>query len=195
MIIIGIKRTFIALLLASVSYTASAEWVLNNAESTLNFISIKKLTVGEVHTFKNLEGSLKDNGEVTVDVSLSSVDTKIPTRDDRMKKVFFEVVKFPKATVSTKVDVKRINSLKAGESFSQNLPLELSIHGQQNNIDAELRITALADNKILATTVKPIIIKMGDYKLEKGIELLKALAKLSSISTAVPVTVNFIFEK
>jgi polyisoprenoid-binding protein YceI len=192
---LGIKRTFIALLLACVSYTASAEWVLNNAESTLNFISIKKLTVGEVHTFKNLEGSLNDNGEVTVDVSLSSVDTKISIRDDRMKKVLFEVAKFSKATVSTKVDVKRINSLKAGESFLQNLPLELSIHGQQNKVDAELRITALAGNKILATTVKPIIIKMGDYKLEKGIELLKALAKLSSISTVAPVTVSFIFEK
>ncbi len=93
------------------------------------------------------------------------------------------------------MDIKRINSLKAGESFLQKLPLKLSIHGQQNNIDAELRITALADNKLLATTVKPIIIKMGDYKLEKGIELLKALAKLSSISTVAPVTVSFIFEK
>ncbi len=193
--ITGLKQTFITLLLISVSYSASAEWVLNNAESTLNFISIKKLTVGEVHTFKSLEGSLNDNGDVTVDVSLSSVDTKISIRDDRMKKVLFEVAKFSKATVSTKVDIKRINSLKAGESFLQNLPLELSIHGQQNKVDAELRITALAGNKILATTVKPIIIKMGDYKLEKGIELLKALAKLSSISMVAPVTVSFIFEK
>ncbi len=191
----GLKQTFLALILTSVAYSASANWALNNTESTLDFISIKNLSVGEIHTFKNLAGSLKDNGDVSVDVSLSSVVTKIPIRDDRMKKVLFEVTKFPKATMSTKVDISRINSLKTGESFLQTLPLDLSIHGQQKKVDAELRITALADNKLLAVTVKPVIINMGDYKLEKGVELLKALAKLSSINTAVPVTVSFIFEK
>lgn len=190
-----LKQTLCALALASMTVTASADWSLNNDDSSLNFISIKKQSIGEVHTFKNLEGTLKDNGDVTVDVSLISVDTKIPTRDDRMKKVLFEVTQFPKATVSTKVDVKRIDNLKNGESFSRKVPLELSIHGQQQKVDADMRITSLTDNKLLVSTIKPIIINARDFELEKGIDMLKELAKLPSISTAIPVTASFIFEK
>jgi len=190
-----LKQTLCALALSSMVFTASADWALNNADSSLNFISIKKQSIGEVHTFKNLEGTLKDNGNVTVDVALTSVDTKIPTRDDRMKKVLFEVAQFPKATVSTKADVKRIESLKSGESFSQKLELNLSIHGQQQTVDADMRITSLAGNKLLVSTINPIIINARDFEFEKGIKMLQELAKLTSISTAVPVTASFIFEK
>lgn len=190
-----LKQTVWALALSCMALSASADWALNNADSSLNFISIKKQSIGEVHTFKNLEGTLKDNGNVTVEVSLISVDTKIPTRDDRMKKVLFEVAQFPKASVSTKVDVKRIDDLKKGESFSQKLALELSIHGQQQKVDADMRITSLADKRLLVSTIKPIIINARNFELEKGIKMLKVLAKLPSISTAVPVTASFIFEK
>lgn len=193
--IISLKKTLLALALTSVAYSATADWNLNNKESTLNFISTKKLTVGEVHTFKSLNGVLKDNGKVSVDVTLSSVDTKIPKRDERMKKELFEILKFPKATVSTTVDVKAVNKLKVGETLLQPLELNLSIHGQTKEVEAEMRITALTGNKLLVSTVKPIVINADDFKLVAGLGVLKELAKLSSISTAVPVTASFIFEK
>lgn len=192
---ISLKKTLLTLVLTSVAYSAAADWNLNNKESTLNFVSTKKLMIGELHTFKNLSGVLKDNGKVSVDVKLASVDTKIPTRDERMKKELFEILEFPNATVSTKVDVKAVNKLKSGETLVQTLPLNLSIHGQQKEVDAEMRITALTGNKLLVSTVKPIIINAIDFKLVAGIGVLKELAKLSSISTAVPVTASFIFEK
>ena len=191
----SLKKILLTLVLTSVAYSATADWNLNNKESTLNFVSTKKLTIGELHTFKNLSGVLKDNGKVSVDVKLASVDTKIPTRDERMKKELFEILEFPNATVSTKVDVKAVNKLKSGETLVQTLPLNLSIHGQQKEVDAEMRITALTGNKLLVSTVKPIIINAIDFKLVAGIGVLKELAKLSSISTAVPVTASFIFEK
>jgi polyisoprenoid-binding protein YceI len=190
-----LKKTLLTLILSSVAYSATADWNLNNKESTLNFVSTKKLTVGELHTFKNLDGVLKDNGKVSVNVTLASVDTKIPTRDERMKKELFEIVKFPKAMVSTTVDVKAVNTLKAGDTLLQTLTLNLSIHGKQKEVDALMRITALTGNKLLVSTVKPIIINASDFTLVAGIGVLKELAKLSSISTAVPVTASFIFEK
>lgn len=190
-----LKKILLVLALTIFSYTVSAEWTLNNTESTIDFISIKNLTIGEVHTFKTLEGSLKDNGEVNVNVSLASVDTKIPTRDERMKKELFDVAQFSKATVSTKIDSKKISDLKVGDSFIQTMPLILSIHGKTKEVDAEMRITSLTGNKILATTIKPIVVNAVDFEFVKGIDILKELAKLSSISTAVPVSANFIFEK
>jgi len=190
-----LQQSLFALALTCSAYSATADWSLNNAQSSLNFISIKKLSIGEVHSFKSLKGTLKENGAVKVEVTLNSVETQIPKRDTRMKKVLFETDQFPSATVSTQIDMKRINALKTGESFSQPLELALSIHGLKQEVEAEMRITALAGNKLLASTIKPIILKASDFKLVKGIELLRELAKLPSISTAIPVTASFIFEK
>ncbi len=181
--------------LNSIAFSASAEWLLNNKESNLNFISIKKSAVGEVHSFKNLKGELKENGEVSVSVSLNSVETNIPIRNDRMQQMLFEVVKFPTSSVSTKVDFKRINSMKVGESYIELLELNLSIHGQSKEVGAEMRVTLLAGDKLLVSTIKPVIINVGDFSLLKGVNMLKEVAKLPSISTAVPVTAQLIFEK
>lgn len=190
-----LKQALLALALSTTAYSVSADWDLNNKESALNFISIKKLSIGEVHSFKSMKGSLKDNGEAQVTVNLKSVETMIPKRNERMKKELFEVIQFPQASVKTKLNIKKINKLKIGESYTEILELALSIHGQQQEVEADLRITALADNKILASTIKPIIIKASDFNFVKGIEVLRTLAKLPSISTAVPVSASFIFEK
>ncbi|MFK5949768.1 MAG: YceI family protein [Methylococcales bacterium] len=190
-----IKQILLALVLSTTALSATADWTLNNADSSLNFIAIKKLSIGEVHAFNSINGSLKDNGDAKVNVILSSVNTQIPKRDARMKKKLFEITKFPQASVTTKLDIHRINNLKVGESFSQTVELALSIHGQQQEVEANMRVTALANNRLLASTIKPIIINAKDFKLVKGINILRSLAKLSSISTAIPVTADFIFEK
>ncbi len=190
-----LKQTLLAIALSTSVCTASADWALNNTESSLNFISIKKSTIGEVHSFEKLKGSLKDNGEAKVIVTLASLESMIPKRNERMKKVLFEISQYPQAMVTTKLDIHRINKLKVGESYTETLELALSIHGQQQEVEANLRITALKGNKILASTIKPIIINASDFNLVKGIDVLRTLAKLPSISTAIPVTASFIFEK
>jgi len=191
----ALKKTLLALLLTSIASTASAEWVLKNTESTLNFISVKKAKIAEVHHFKNFEGSVNDNGEVTVSVKMDSVETNIPIRNERMQKFLFEVSQFPLAKVSTQIDNKEIDKLKVGDSFSKKLAFNVSIHGQEQVINADMRITLLAGNKLLVSTTKPTILNLSQFSLIKGIEKLKALAKLPSISSAVPVTASFIFEK
>lgn len=195
MITTTLKKTLFAILLTSIASTASAEWVLKNTESTLNFISVKKSKIAEVHHFKNIAGNVNDNGEVTVSVKLDSVETNIPIRNERMQKFLFEVSQFPLAKVSTQIDNKEIDKLKVGDSFSKKLSFNISIHGQEQVINADMRMTLLAGNKLLVSTIKPTILNLSQFSLIKGIEKLKALAKLPSISSAVPVTVSFIFEK
>ena len=191
---IRLHNILLACTLSAFTFSASAEWILNNAESTLNVTSIKKLKVGEVHSFKKLQGSLDDKGNVTLMVNLASVETNIPIRNDRMQQFLFEVPKFSEATVSTKINIEKITKMKVGESLIQTLPLELSIHGSKKVVDAEMRITSLVGNTLLVSTIKPMIINASDYALVKGIEKLTELAKLPSISTAIPVTASFIFE-
>lgn len=175
--------------------TASADWKLDNAASSIHFISIKKSQVAEIHHFKTMEGVLNKNGGASVNITLSSVETKIPIRDDRMKSMLFEVDLFPQATVSTKVDISQINQMKPGDNIHQELKLSLSLHGQEKVLDAHLQVTRLSNDRLMITTIDPLIVNADDFALGKGVEALRTVAKLPSISTAVPVTVNLIFTR
>lgn len=189
------RNIVLVLALTGFACSASAEWILNNSESTIDFISIKKSAVGELHTFGSLGGSLKTSGDATIVISLDSVDTMIPIRDERMKSMLFDVITFPDAIVSTKIDYNRITNMKAGESIMQSLQLRLSLHGEVKSVQADMHIVMLAGDRLLVATSKPIIVNAEDFSLGKGVDLLREIAKLPAISSAVPVTVVLVFDK
>ncbi len=195
MTVTPIKKILLALALASATCTASAQWVLNNAASSVDFISIKNAKIGEPHHFKKLQGSLDKNGKANVAITLASVETLIPIRNERMKTTLFEVDKFPQATVTAVVDFDSVSDLNAGQSLVEPVKLSVSMHGKKQTMTADLRIVKLADDKLLVATVKPIIVNAEDFMLGKGVEALKEIAQLLSVSSAVPVTVSLVFEK
>ena len=186
-------KILIILCFTIMSFSAQADWKLNNDQSSINFISIKKSSVGEVHTFKSLSGSLKE-GKASVSIDLSSVDTNIPIRNDRMKSMLFEVAKFLSATVTTTIDQSKVASLNDGESFQESVKLLLTLHGVTNEVSSVVQVVKLTNNRILVNATHPIIIKAADFGLVDGIEALRNIAKLPVISTAVPVTFTLLFE-
>ena len=190
-----LKKTLLTFALMGIACNASAEWVLNNAESNINFVSIKKNSVGEIHTFENLSGSLKKSGKAKIIISLSSVETMIPIRNDRMKAMLFEVDQFPESSISTTIDYSQVSKMKWGETLIQPLQFTLSLHGEEKMIEADARVVKLRGNKLLVSTIKPIMIDATDFSLGKGVEKLRKIANLPSISTAVPVMASLVFEK
>lgn len=178
-----------------ISNNAFAQWKLVNTESTVNFISIKKSKAGELHYFKKLNGTIDDRGNISMGIDLGSVDTNIPVRDDRMKSMLFEIKLFPTAKMKASVDPKKIKNMNAGDTYVDSINLDLSLHGVSQKLMTDVRIVKLSKNRLLATSVKPIIINADVYKLAGGIEKLRAVAKLPSISTSVPVTFNLIFSQ
>jgi len=175
--------------------SASAAWNLDNNSSSLSFVSIKKNTVAEVHTFDSLSGSVGDDGAVQVDIALTSVDTGIAIRDERMQKMLFEAELFPKAVIVGDVDLKQFSRLKVGQLLEKELQLKLSLHGKSKPLNAKVMFVRLESDRLLATSISPIIIKAADFELVKGIEALRTVAGLPSISTAVPVTFNLVFKR
>jgi polyisoprenoid-binding protein YceI len=187
-------KKLIALCLLITSFSAQANWELSNEQSSINFISIKKSSIGEIHVFKSLSGSLKD-ATASVSIDLSSVDTKIPIRNDRIKSMLFKVANFSSATATTTIDLSELENLQDGESFQKNVDLHLNLHGVTNTISSVIQVIKLTNNRVLVNTVHPIIIKAADFDLVDGIEALKNIAQLPVISTAVPVTFSLLFKK
>ncbi len=189
------KKYVFILVTLFLSSNALAQWELVNDESTVNYVSIKKSKVGEVNSFKKLNGSIERNGKVSVDIDLASVETNIPIRNDRMKSIFFEIASFPKANISTTLDFKSLDNMSVGETYKDSVIFNLSLHGVAKEITTNVRIVKLEKNRILAVAMSPIVVSADQYNLSEGVEKLREVANLPSISTAVPVTFSLIFKQ
>jgi polyisoprenoid-binding protein YceI len=166
----------------------AADWNVDRANSQLNFMSIKKTSIAENHVFQSFSGSITDAGALQLTIDLSSVDTNIEIRNQRMRDYLFDVANFASAEFTAQVDMHAVETLSVGESQQMQVEGQLSLHGQTVPTTLDLMVSKLAANKLFVTTAKPIIVQADQFDLTKGIDKLMALAKLPSISHAVPVS-------
>jgi len=174
---------------------AAADWTLNSNSSAINFISIKSANIAENHHFKEFSGKVAGNRSVFININLNSVDTAIEIRNQRMKEHLFETDQFPSATISTELDPSVLANLKAGSFTIINAPFKLTLHGQNQELIASIKIIKTNDSEIHVTSVKPIFVQANDFNLIAGILKLQQLAKLQSIDAVVPVTFNLVFNQ
>lgn len=166
----------------------ASDWAVNNSQSTVSFISIKKGDVAEVNRFKQIEGVLSDSGKFSLAIELSSVDTGISVRDERMQGLLFEVAQFPKLQLNASINPKLIGDLKIGETLTTQVDATISLHGEQQALPFNVMIAKLSATRMLVTSLTPVIIQAGDFNLVSGVEKLRDIAGLTSISLAVPVS-------
>lgn len=188
-----IKTTLIGLCLLT-STNALAAWQLDNKDSSLSYVSTKNSAIAEVNHFGKMQGEVSNKGDASLQIDLTSVETNISIRNERTKQHLFEVNKYSSASITTKFEADVVKGLEQGQSAIAKLPFTLALHGQKQSFDAEVRITKLAD-KLIVSSMSPVIIYAASFELVKGIEKLRTIAKLPSIATAVPVSFNLTFNK
>ena len=171
----------------------AAHWTLNNDFSQLSFVTIKSGNVAEVHKFKHLEGQLSDDGRLTITIELASVDTLIPLRDERMLKLLFETDFFPVATFTANIDRAVLDGLSINTSTRLEINGILSIRNHRINIAPKIVVTRFAEGSVLVNTLEPIIVNAKAAGLAGGVEKLREIAGLTSISNAVPVSIVLTF--
>jgi polyisoprenoid-binding protein YceI len=172
-------------LLAAPAFSA---WKIDNNQSSLTFVSIKKGTVAENHHFNKFSGGINKSGNVSLIIDLSSVDTKISIRDGRMTEFLFETAKFSEASFNAKLNYDDVDAIAVGSSKILSVKGLLDLHGQQQEITLEVMLARLSESSMVVTTMQPVIIKAQDFALVAGINKLQALANLPSIAHAVPVS-------
>ena len=182
--------TLVSLILSS---QALAQWQLVNEESTLNYVSTKNDKVGEVNSFKNLNGSIASNGNLSVEIDLASVETNVTIRNERMTALLFEATSFSTAKITAALDIQALSAMNIGDTYNDSISFNLSLHGVSTDIVTDVQVVKLSKNSILAVSLKPIIVSADAYKLAEGLEKLRALAGLASISSVVPVTFSLVF--
>jgi hypothetical protein len=198
----GLRKTTIkssfnllaALLTLLASAQAAAQWTLSADDSSLSFISVKAEHIAEVHSFARLSGEIDSGGEAVVSIDLTSVQTGIDIRNERMQSMLFNTDMYPRAQVSADVDAAALSSMAVGESAVLEVPLAINLHGEVLTLSAPLRVSHVQGG-LRVDTLAPIIVKADAFALVDGIESLREIAGLPSMSRSVPVSFSLLFSQ
>jgi polyisoprenoid-binding protein YceI len=194
MIILSKLPLRVALLsMALFASIANADWTLDGDKSRLSFLTTKAVNVGELHQFDRLSGSVDKTGKAELRIDLSSVNTNIPIRDERMRKMLFETDRFPDAVLSTQVPMAELAKLKAGELKPLTLEGALGIRGISAPISSRVDVIKLADGSLQVVSRGPVLVSASDLKLLEGVEKLREIAGLPSIGQNVAVSFQLNF--
>ncbi len=177
------------------SMPATADWKLDPLASSLSFVTVKNAAVSEAHRFIGLAGHVDESGAAELRLNMTSFDTLIPIRNERMQSMLFESSKYPEARFSVKVPVKEIKTFKRGESRSYDLEGVLHLHGAKADVVASVQVVRVDKSAYVVSTIKPVILNAADFHLMGGIEKLRAVAGLQSIAPSVPVTFSLMFRR
>ena len=172
-----------------------SDWHLVNEESKLNFISIKATNIAEIHSFKKVSGSVKENGEAQLSINLASLETLIPIRNERMGKLLFETKIYPSAFFKLEVDLEKILLTEVGKSSEVEYRGMFGLKNKQFPLLVKLKVTRLNDQSFSVSSSEPLLLNADRLGLSNGIESLRAVAGLPSISKSVSVTFSLMFRK
>ncbi|MDA7584203.1 YceI family protein [Luminiphilus sp.] len=170
-----------------------ADWRLTSA-SKVGYVSIKNNAIAEHNVFSGVTGSLSKKGQLKINIDLSTVETQVDIRNQRMRELFFEVTQYPQAVVTAELDVQELAQIDSGAPLEIVKPFTLSLHGVEATAEAHLRVVAVG-GRAWVSTVRPILISAADFGLEGGVSALQKIAGLEAIAAVVPVSIDLKFVK
>jgi polyisoprenoid-binding protein YceI len=186
------QRIALCLVALCTTLPAYADWSLDNTRSSLSFVTVKAGDIGEVHRFVELSGSVGDSGAKVV-INLASVDTLIPIRDERMREILFEIASHPTATLSADVDRAAIEGMNPGTTMAMSISGDLTVKDNTSGFASQVMVAKLSAKEVLVAATQPIVVAASTVGLDAGVEKLREIAGLPSISQAVPVTFVLVF--
>ena len=180
----------LVILLSGVGFMApvQADWTVSDS-SRIGFVSIKNNRIGENNAFERVSGSISESGQVVVSVDLSSVETGIGIRNERLQKMLFEVASFPTASIDAALSDSQIAALRAGGARAESVSVNISLHGKTVSKMANVSVSS-SGGDVRVTTTQPIVITAQEFGLESGVAALQQIAGLNAISRSIPVTVD-----
>lgn len=186
------KRLFLALPLLFSGSLLAADWEVDGTASSLSFVSTKNVDVAESHQFTRVSGSLQGDGSFVLEIDLKSLDTKIPIRNDRIHEHLLDDA--AAASVTGKVDPMLLGDIGVGESQQLDLSAELNLLGTSTPLATKVSVTA-AEGSLQVVSIEPVLLNMRVLGLGNGLEKLREIAGLTSISVAVPVSFNVLLRR
>ncbi|MGP6089322.1 OmpA family protein [Antarctobacter jejuensis] len=169
-------------------------WTMQPGQSVLNFQSVKNSVIVETGSFASLRGRITPAGEVSIEIPLESVDTKVDLRNVRMRFMFFESFKFPTATVTATLDPAVLEDLPKVRRKLIDIPFVLDLHGVRRQLETQAIVTLLSEDSVAISTSEPISVSVEEFGLSDGLEKLMEASGFDILPSAF-VSFDFMFSR
>lgn len=186
-------RVLAAALLSALLVPAALGLELEADKSHLSFTSTKNGAITEVHGIPGLSGDIDDAGRARVEVDLITVATGIDIRNERLNTLLFNTPSFPKAKVTANV-ADLLATMEDKKSHTTSIQASLTLHGVTKPVSFDI-LALKSEQGLVVATVSPTLINATDFGLGEGVEKLREIAGLTSISKMVPVTFTLAFSQ
>lgn len=172
---------------------AESAWRLDGDASTLTYQSIKRGTVVETSSFAGFEGSISPEGDARIEIVLESVDTGVDIRNVRMRFLFFETYKFPRAVITARVDPARFRNLPRDGRMRMDLDYTVDMHGMQKRFTSPVNVTMIGDSAVSVASATPIIVDVASFGFEEGLKKLSEAVGDIDITPSATVSFDMVF--
>lgn len=185
------------IVLSTISSTSFAHgktpYTLDNALSSVSFVTIKKQYVVEPAIADELAGSIDHANKLKLSIALSSIDTGIGIRNTRLNQLFFQSERFP--TINVTADLTPQDLIANNGVSKKTIAINVNINGHNKVINTQVLVTQVG-KQLVVSSLSPIIISAADFSIPaKNIITLAKTVGGISISTIVPVNFNIVFNK
>ena len=170
---------------------AAESWIMDGDASVVGFGSVKKDTIGEAHTISGVSGTVTADGTVNVTLDLTSVQTNIDIRNERIGEHVF--ASETTAMLTATVDMAALEALNVGEHMVTEVEGDLTLLGNAIPVYLDMFIMRTADGQVLATSNSMLFVSTEEAGIDAGIDMLMQLADLPGITRTFPVTMRFLF--
>ena len=113
----------------------------------------------------------------------------MPIRNERVNKLFFNSDKFPHAKVQAKISMSELKEVKNFKKM--NVPATITMHGTSKSVDLNLLVAKVEGDRLLVTSLSPVMINAKDYGIEEG-SLMNLAATVGGIPISNKVGVSFV---
>lgn len=173
----------------------ASSWRLDAEESGMTYITTTNGSLGEINTFRAMDGIVTADGFARLTIETASVDTNNPERDAVMRDVIFQSDQFPRAEARGKIDMKALEMLPVGSSGTVLFDLELEIAGETITRPFYLLVTRMETDRVMVTNKAPLILLATDFGLMKKLKGFSESPRSTNVSPVVPVTMTLVFER
>jgi len=172
---------------------ASDSWTLAGDQSKVAYASIKKDTIGEINHFTGLTGKVSADGAVEVAIDLTSVETFVDIRNERMIKYVFDGG--PTATLTADLDMDALNAIAPGDAALIEVEGQLAFGALSVDVYTDMFVARLGEDRVMVTTDEMIMVEAAELEIDSALDKLMELAKLPGITRVAPVTLRLMFNR
>lgn len=170
-------------------------WTLDGDASAISYVSIKNASTAEANLLPGLSGSVADDGTASIEIALSSVETYVDIRNERLQEHLFDVATYPVATLSAELDMDALAAQAEGSTVDMEFPVTVTANGQEVNYDVLAAVTRVGADRVAVSSRQPVILYADEFGYEVGLAKLQEIAGLDSIQITVPVTFTLLFDR